>query len=81
LPIGWITLTRAWPLPGVEMLGPLWPLLLINPLYTAMAHRRGQFVCPLDPLPDRRLGLYRLLRCDAVLTDNPELTCKALGRK
>jgi len=64
----------------VEMLGPLWLLLLLNPFYTAAARRRGQVVCPLDPLPDSRLGLYRLLGCDAVLTDNPESTCRALGR-
>ncbi len=81
MPIGWITLRRIWPLRGVELLGPLWPLLLLNPLYTPAAHRRGQVVCPLDPLPDARLGLYRLLGCDAVLTDNPESTCRALGRR
>ena len=49
MPIGWITLSRAWPMAGVEMLGPLWPLLLLNPLYAALARRRGQAVCPLDP--------------------------------
>lgn len=81
MPIGWITLTRAWPRAGVEMLGPLWPLLLLNPLYGVVARRRGQVVCPLDPLPDGRLWLYRLLRCEAVLSDNPEQTCRALGRK
>ena len=80
IPIGWITVRRAVPLRGVEMLGPLWLLLLLNPFYTAAARRRGQVVCPLDPLPDSRLGLYRLLGCDAVLTDNPESTCRALGR-
>jgi glycerophosphoryl diester phosphodiesterase len=63
------------------MLGPFWPLLVVNPLYTSLAHRRGQAVCPLDPLPDARLPLYRLLRCDAVLTDNPESTCRALRKR
>ena len=81
MPIGWITLSRAWPMAGVEMLGPLWPLLLVNPLYAALARRRGQAVCPLDPLPDGRLWLYRLLGCDAVLTDNPDSTCRALRRR
>jgi len=81
LPIGWITLSRAWPLPGVEMLGPLWPLCLVNPFYVWLAHRRGQFVCPLDPSPDRRLGWYRRLGCDAVLSDNPGATAQALGRR
>jgi glycerophosphoryl diester phosphodiesterase len=80
LPIGWITLSRPWPLAGVHMLGPLWPLLILNPLYTWLAHRRGQFVCPLDPGPDRRLGLYLRLGCDAVLSDDPGATARALGR-
>ena len=80
LPSGWITLKEARPLPGVELLGPWWPLLLANPLYVALAHRRGQAVAPLDPRPDARLGLYRLLGCDAVLTDDPEATVRKLGR-
>ncbi len=81
LPAGWITLSRAWPLPGVEMLGPLWPLLVVNPAYVWLAHRRGQFVCPLDPGPDRRLRWYRRLGCDAVLSDDPGATARALGRR
>lgn len=81
LPIGWITLSRLWPLPGVQMLGPLWPLLLLNSLYVRVAHAHGQVVCPLDPLPDRRLGLYRRLGCDAVLSDDPGATARALRRK
>jgi glycerophosphoryl diester phosphodiesterase len=80
IPRGWITLRRAWPLGGVQLLGPLWPLLLLNPLYVWLAHRWGQLVAPLDPTPDSRLALYRLLGCDAVLTDNPAATCRALGR-
>lgn len=80
LPIGWITLSRAWPLPGVQMLGPLWPLLLVDPLYVWLAHRHGQFVCPLDPAPDRRLAWYRRLGCDAVLSDDPGTTARALAR-
>ena len=80
LPVGWITLSRAWPIPGVHLLGPLWPLLLLNPLYPWLAHRRGQLVAPLDPTPDRRLWLYKLLRCDAVLSDDPASTRAALGR-
>ena len=80
IPIGWITLSRPWPLAGAQLLGPFWPLLLISPLYVWAAHRRGQAVCPLDPTPDSRLWLYRLLRCDAVLTDNSAATGRALGR-
>jgi glycerophosphoryl diester phosphodiesterase len=80
VPIGWITLSRLWPLRGVQMLGPLWPLLLANPLYVRLAHAQGQVVCPLDPNPDARLGLYRRLGCDAVLSDDPGATARALGR-
>ena len=78
--MGWITLSRWWPLRGVQMLGPAWPLLLRNPLYVGIAHLRRQFVCTLDPTLDPRLWLYRLLRCDAVLTDDPAATCRALRR-
>jgi glycerophosphoryl diester phosphodiesterase len=80
LPIGWITLSGPWPLAGFDLLGPFWPLLFVNPLYAALAHRRGQIVCPLDPQPEKRLGFYRRLGCDAVLSDDPELTRAALDR-
>ena len=81
LPTGWITLKESRPLPGTELLGPYWPLLLVNPLYVALAHRRGQAVAPLDPSPGRRLWLWKLLRCDAVLTDDPAETVRQLGRR
>lgn len=80
LPSGWITLKEPRPARGVELLGPYWPLLLVNPFYVALAHRRGQAVAPLDPNPDGRLRLYRLLGCDAVLTDDPGATVRKLGR-
>jgi len=79
IPIGWITLSRPWPPLGIQLLGPLWPLILLNPLYVRVAHSRGQMVCPLDPIPDSRLWLYRRLGCDAVLTDNPRATYRALN--
>jgi glycerophosphoryl diester phosphodiesterase len=78
--IGWITLFRFWPLREAQLLGPLWPSVVLNPLYVWLAHRNGQLVAPLDPTPDKRLWLYRSLRCDAVLTDDPEATRRALGR-
>lgn len=81
LPTGWITLRESRPIPGTELLGPYWPLLLLNPLYVALAHRRGQAVAPLDPSPARRLWLWKLLRCDAVLTDDPAETVRQLGRR
>ena len=80
LPIGWITTHRPWPRPGVDMIGPFWPLFFLNPMLTLIAHLMGQFVCPLDPTPDARLPLYRLLGCDAVLSDDPGQTARALGR-
>lgn len=81
IPTGWITLSNPRPLPGVQLLGPYWPLLLTNPLYVRTAHQRGQAVAPLDPLPNRRLLFYRLLGCDAVLSDDPGSTLSRLGRK
>jgi len=80
LPVGLITLSRLWPKPGPAMLGPFWPLLLLNPAYVLVAHRRGQFVAPLDPAPEPRLRYYRLLGCDAVLSDHPHLTAPELER-
>jgi glycerophosphoryl diester phosphodiesterase len=78
LPIGWITLSRAWPIKGVEMIGPLWPWLFLNPLYVTAAHRRSQLICPLDPNPDKRIPYYRFLGCDAILSDNPGQTAGVL---
>jgi glycerophosphoryl diester phosphodiesterase len=80
LPIGWITINRPWPQRGMDMLGPFWPLLLANPMLTLIAHLMGQLVCPLDPSPEPRLPLYRLLGCDAILSDDPGKTVRALGR-
>lgn len=80
LPTGWITLSRPWPIREVQLLGPLWPLLLLNPLYPQLAHRSGQLVAPLDPTPDRRLRLYRFLGCDAILSDDPGSTRRAIQR-
>ncbi len=76
------TITMFALMPGVgELTGPWWPFMLLNPFYVTIAHRRGQLVCPLDPTPEPRLWLYKLLGCDAVLTNDPALTLRALGRK
>jgi glycerophosphoryl diester phosphodiesterase len=80
IPIGYITLNDPLPFVDAALFGPLWPLLLLNPLYPLLVHARGGVVCPLDPTPDSRLWLYRLLGCDAVLTDDPAATLRALGR-
>jgi glycerophosphoryl diester phosphodiesterase len=80
LPIGWITLSRPWPLRDAQVLGPLWPLLLLNPFYVRLAHRQGQLVCPLDPDPNPRLRLYLAFGCDAILSDDAGATALALQR-
>lgn len=80
IPTGFITLKRLIPRRGAELLGPLWPILVINPFYVAMAHTKHQIVCPLDPYPGARLRLYLALGCDAVLTNDPGSTRRALNR-
>ncbi len=79
-PVGHITVWRLRPSPGMELVGPIWPMLLANPRYVRQAHGRGQLVCPLDPTPEPRLRLYRRLDVDAVLTNDPAKTRRALGR-
>jgi glycerophosphoryl diester phosphodiesterase len=68
---GHISLRNPLPTQPTEFLGPHWPLLALNPLYVRLAHRRGQWVCPLDPDLDRRLARYLALGVDAVLTNDP----------
>lgn len=68
---GNITLWNPLPTGRAELLGPIWPLLYLNPLYVAWAHWLGKVVCPLDPTPEPRIGYYRRLRVDALLADNP----------
>jgi glycerophosphoryl diester phosphodiesterase len=81
VPTGFITMNRLIPEPGGELLGPAWPILIANPLYVVWAHIRGQIVCPLDPEPDSRLWYYRLLGCDAVMTNDPAATRRALEKR
>ena len=78
---GWITLSRLSPRKGPDMLGPYWRIFLSNPFYVFKAHIQNQAVCPLDTAPDSRLWLYKLLCCDAVITDDPGKTVKKLKRK
>lgn len=68
---GHITIRNPLPTQSTEFLGPYWTLLALNPFYVRLAHRRGQWVCPLDPDLDRRLGRYLALGVDAVLTNDP----------
>ncbi|MCS6910836.1 MAG: hypothetical protein NZM11_09775 [Anaerolineales bacterium] len=80
LPIGYITMSNPLPNTDAQLFGPFWPLVVLNPFYARLVHARGGLACPLDPTPDARLWLYRLLGFDAVLTDDPAATRKALGR-
>ncbi|HSV85917.1 MAG TPA: glycerophosphodiester phosphodiesterase family protein [Levilinea sp.] len=80
IPTGWITMTGYRPKKNVQLLGPFWPLLLLNPLYVWIAHRQGQMVAPLDATPDGRIKYYRWLNCDAILSDDPAKTARKLKR-
>jgi len=71
IPIGHITLKNPWPRRGAQLLGPIWPLMFVNPFYTALAHRLGSIVAPLDPTPESRLRYYVRWGVDAVLADDP----------
>lgn len=80
IPAGWITMSGLRPDPDMQILGPFWPLLFFNPFYMKRAKQRGQIVCPLDPTPEPRLWFYRRLNVDAILTDNPQITCKKIRK-
>jgi len=71
IPVGWITLKRIIPDKDVELIGPLWPILYLNPFYVRSAHKRNILICPLDPNPAPRLEAYVRKGCDAVLADDP----------
>jgi glycerophosphoryl diester phosphodiesterase len=73
-PIGHIPVAAPFPLQRVDVFGPLWPLLLINPGYAAWVHRRGKWVCPLDGQPHKRLRWYLRIGVDAILTNDPAAT-------
>jgi glycerophosphoryl diester phosphodiesterase len=78
IPIGLISLSRFLPPKGVQLTGVFWPVLLLNPFYARLAHRKGQVTCPLDPTPDARLGWYKRMGFDAVLSDDPGKTTSLL---
>jgi glycerophosphoryl diester phosphodiesterase len=78
IPTGVITLWNPLPTGQAQLLGPLWPLLYLNPFYVAWAHRLGKIVAPLDPTPEPRIRYYRRLRVDALLADNPATVVAAL---
>lgn len=73
-----IMMWNPWPPARYPMVGVIWPMLYLNPLYVWMCHRRGQLFCPLDPTPEPRLRYYRRLGVDFVLSDDPQKTRLAL---
>lgn len=79
IPIGIITLKNPFPLYDTELMGPVYPLLYLNPFYFAWAKRRGKIACPLDPAPEPRLKFYRRLGAPVLLTNHPAVTRRALS--
>jgi glycerophosphoryl diester phosphodiesterase len=71
---GCITKRNPLPTRSADLLGPYWPLLVLNPWYVRMAHALGKRVCPLDPGLHQRLARYLALDVDAVLTNDPAAT-------
>jgi glycerophosphoryl diester phosphodiesterase len=78
IPTGNITLWNPLPTGKAELLGPLWPLLYLNPFYVWWAHRLDKIVCPLDPTPEPRIPHYLRLGVDALLTNHPAKTVDAI---
>ena len=78
MPVGWISMSRWLPDKPVDLIGAFWPIFYLNPWYVAAAHRKGMFVCPLDPTPDSRLKFYMHKNVDAVLSDDPGKTRRIL---
>jgi glycerophosphoryl diester phosphodiesterase len=80
IPPGLISMSGLRPDPDMQILGPFWPLLFLNPFYAKRAKQRGQIVCPLDPTPEPRLWFYQKIKVDAILTDNPKVTCQRVRK-
>ena len=80
IPMGHITMTNPIPQRRAELLGPVWPLIYVNPLYVWWAHKLGKTVAPLDPNPEPRLGYYLRRGVDAVLADRPGNVLKEIER-
>jgi glycerophosphoryl diester phosphodiesterase len=81
IPAGLITVSGYTPDPEMQIIGPFWPLVFLNPFYIRQVRKNKQIVCPLDPTPDKRLWIYEKMKVDAVLTDNPQKTCKLIQKQ
>jgi glycerophosphoryl diester phosphodiesterase len=80
VPTGLVSLFSIIPPADTNLVGPHWPLLLLNPLYVRIAHARGQLVCPLDPTPNPRLRYYLKLGVDALVANDPAGTLEEIAR-
>lgn len=80
IPIGLISMNRLFPPKEPDFFGVFFPMMFLNPFIVSMTHKLGKYFCPLDPKPDKRLWFYKLLKCDAVLSDNPGTTKQRLNR-
>lgn len=80
IPAGLITMSGFSPDPDVQIIGPFFPLIFLNPFYINKIRKNKQIICPLDPRPDTRLWIYQKMKVDAVLTDNPQTTCKKIKK-
>ena len=78
IPIGFITLKDPKPRAGARILGPFWPILLLNPWYMEKARAQGSIVAPLDPNPEARVDWYLSLGVDALLANYPASVRRAL---
>jgi len=78
MPIGLITMNKLHPPDDFDMVGPFFPIVWLNPWYLKTAHRKGLLVCPLDPAPEPRLKHYLRWGCDAIITNDPGVTRKAM---
>lgn len=78
IPTGMITMWNPLPPGNTPLLGPLFPLLYLNPFYVAWAHKMNAIVAPLDPNPAPRLDYYLRLNVDALLADDPGTVQAAL---
>ncbi len=80
IPAGLISMSGLTPDSDMQIIGPFWPLIFINPFYIRKVRKQNQIICPLDPTPDSRLWIYQIMKVDAVLTDNPKETCKKIKK-
>ena len=78
IPVGLISMGRLKPPENLNVLGVFFPFVLLNPGIIKQAHKKGQLFCPLDTQPDKRLKFYKKHHVDAIISDNPQETRKAI---